>query len=100
MAVVSPCRVGMEIVVLRPAISGKRTPDFGLGSIVAANRRATESATNGVDSIDTDSSSCHGHLPGGVNARWMESIRHPRFIYEIDDNHLKRSLDSITTGLI
>jgi hypothetical protein len=41
-----------------------------------------------------------GNALGGVNARRKESIRHLSVIYRIDDNHLKRSLDTITTALI
>src|SRR5260370_5308350 len=44
----------MVISVVRPAISRKRTPVFGVGLIVAANRRATVSATGCRDSIDTN----------------------------------------------
>jgi hypothetical protein len=37
-------RVGIEMVLVRPTISGKRTPRLGAGLTTAANRRATESA--------------------------------------------------------
>jgi hypothetical protein len=94
-AVVSPCRVGIEIVVVRPVISGKRTPGFGRGSVIAANRRAIESATNGGGSIDTDLLLLGNEL-GDVNARRPESIRQAASIYLIDDAHLRRSLDTIT----
>jgi hypothetical protein len=43
----------MAIIVVRPSISGKRTPGLGAGLMAAANTRATASATGRVDRIDT-----------------------------------------------
>src|SRR5262245_32018321 len=57
----------MVISVVFPAISGNLTPGLGVGLIVAANSRATKSATGCRDNIDT-------YLLTRFSPRWVPLV--------------------------